>query len=123
MTEIGLKDIEKSFATEHDYIRERLGHVLDDIHGVKNLVRDENNKRKKYEMEEDKPATECSDVEEENPKTGAQINDMNKFQRDEVKKWLEDNPDRKAESMIIFDKTLMNDKAKVLPASLELLSG
>eukprot|EP00972_Heterocapsa_arctica_P089560 13205686-Heterocapsa_arctica.AAC.1 len=37
MTEIGLKDIEKSFATEHDYIREKLGHVLDDVHGVKNL--------------------------------------------------------------------------------------
>eukprot|EP00972_Heterocapsa_arctica_P113551 16437696-Heterocapsa_arctica.AAC.1 len=96
ITERGLKDIEKNFASEHDYVREKVGHVLEDIHEVRNMVRDQNNKRKKDEMEEDKPATEASDAEEEEPKTGAQRNDMGKYQSEEVKKWLEDNLDRKA---------------------------
>eukprot|EP00972_Heterocapsa_arctica_P104668 15426949-Heterocapsa_arctica.AAC.1 len=63
-------------------------------------------------MEDDKAATEVSDGEDEEPKTGVQRNDMSRFQRENVKKWLEDNPDRKAEAMITFDKTLMNDKGK-----------
>eukprot|EP00972_Heterocapsa_arctica_P099023 14613021-Heterocapsa_arctica.AAC.1 len=48
---------------------------------------------------------------------------MNKFTKDEVKKWLDDHPDRKAEAMMDFDKTLMNDKGMWLSAAMELLSG
>eukprot|EP00972_Heterocapsa_arctica_P028021 4121649-Heterocapsa_arctica.AAC.1 len=84
----------------------------DDIRGVKHLVRDQNNKRNNSEMDEDKVETDGSDGEDEEPKTGAQCNDMSRFQKDEIKKWLEDNPDRKADAMMPFDKALMNDKGK-----------
>eukprot|EP00972_Heterocapsa_arctica_P000866 120797-Heterocapsa_arctica.AAC.1 len=54
---------------------------------------------------------------------GAQNNDMNRFQRNEIIKWLENNPERKADAMLDFDKTLMGDKGQVLPSALEAMSG
>eukprot|EP00972_Heterocapsa_arctica_P087044 12830471-Heterocapsa_arctica.AAC.1 len=37
MAEIGFKDIEKSSLSEHDYVREKFGHMEDDIREVKHL--------------------------------------------------------------------------------------
>eukprot|EP00972_Heterocapsa_arctica_P099844 14728802-Heterocapsa_arctica.AAC.1 len=54
---------------------------------------------------------------------GAQNNDMNRFQRSEITKWFENNPERKADAMLEFDKTLMEDKGQVLPTALEAMSG
>eukprot|EP00972_Heterocapsa_arctica_P106640 15707212-Heterocapsa_arctica.AAC.1 len=112
MADIGFKDIERSFLTEHAYIREKFGQMEDNIRGVKHLVIESSNKRKNSEMDEDKVETDGSDGEDEEPKTGAQCNDMSRVQKDDIKKWLEDNPDRKADAMMPFDKALMNDKGK-----------
>eukprot|EP00972_Heterocapsa_arctica_P058596 8641525-Heterocapsa_arctica.AAC.1 len=71
MADIVFKDIEKSFLTEHAYIREKFGHMGDDIRGVKHQVRELSNKRKNSEMDEDKVETDGSDAEDEEPKTGA----------------------------------------------------
>eukprot|EP00972_Heterocapsa_arctica_P054330 8007037-Heterocapsa_arctica.AAC.1 len=54
---------------------------------------------------------------------GAQRNDMNKWQKIEVIKYLENNPERKADAMQDFEKSLMEDKGRVLPSALEAMSG
>eukprot|EP00972_Heterocapsa_arctica_P037990 5592174-Heterocapsa_arctica.AAC.1 len=54
---------------------------------------------------------------------GAQCNDMTRIQKNEIAKWLEDNPERKADAMLDFDKTLMDDKGQTLPPALEAMSG
>eukprot|EP00972_Heterocapsa_arctica_P044130 6513811-Heterocapsa_arctica.AAC.1 len=48
---------------------------------------------------------------------------MSRVQKIDIMKWMEHNPDRKADAMMPFDKALMNDKGKTLPPSLEALSG
>eukprot|EP00972_Heterocapsa_arctica_P068367 10101492-Heterocapsa_arctica.AAC.1 len=54
---------------------------------------------------------------------GAQRNDMTRIQKTEIVKWLEANPERKADAMLAFDKTLMDDKGQQLPPALEAMSG
>eukprot|EP00972_Heterocapsa_arctica_P076127 11229045-Heterocapsa_arctica.AAC.1 len=116
MTDIGLKEIEKSIAAEHVYNSKRYGDIPDDIEEIAK-------KRKKDEMTVDEVGTEKSEEEEEEQKTGAKNNDMNKWQKVEIKQWLDDHPERKADAMIEFDKKLMDDKGVELSQYMEMLSG
>eukprot|EP00972_Heterocapsa_arctica_P099459 14676542-Heterocapsa_arctica.AAC.1 len=94
----------------------------DDVGRVKYLVKGLINKNWNDE-EEDKAEPDLPESDEEETMVGAQNNDMNRFQRNDIYKWLEQNPDHKADAMLDFDKTLMADKAQVLPRALEQMSG
>eukprot|EP00972_Heterocapsa_arctica_P019872 2933292-Heterocapsa_arctica.AAC.1 len=56
------------------------------------------NKRKKEKKEEGIMRTEESEEEEEDL-PGAKAHDMNKWQQKEIKQWLDEHPNLKAEAM------------------------
>eukprot|EP00972_Heterocapsa_arctica_P093995 13863273-Heterocapsa_arctica.AAC.1 len=118
MTEIGLKEIEKCIGEEHVYNSKKFGNIMDDIEDM-----NKKNKRKQDEMETERVRTEESEEEEEDQLPGAKANDMNKFQMTDVKKWLDDNPQLKADAMQVFDKKLMDGTGEDLSQAQELLSG
>eukprot|EP00972_Heterocapsa_arctica_P001911 273536-Heterocapsa_arctica.AAC.1 len=118
-------DMEKHFEAEHDYASDKFRHLEEDISEVKYIVKDQisSNKRKKDDVEDDRAPTEVSDVEGDEMMVGAQCHDMSRFQKDDIKKWLQENPDRKSEAMMPFDRKLMEDKGKGLPTNLDIMSG
>eukprot|EP00972_Heterocapsa_arctica_P089673 13224742-Heterocapsa_arctica.AAC.1 len=63
------------------------------------------NKRKKEEKEEERVRTEESEEEEEDQLPGAKAYDMNTWQQKEIKQWLDEHPNLKAEAMKDFDKS------------------
>eukprot|EP00972_Heterocapsa_arctica_P052427 7713766-Heterocapsa_arctica.AAC.1 len=54
---------------------------------------------------------------------GAQSNDMNKFQRADIIKWMDNNLERKADAMMDFDKELIKDKGVRMSSSQDAMSG
>eukprot|EP00972_Heterocapsa_arctica_P068671 10147621-Heterocapsa_arctica.AAC.1 len=110
--QIGFTDTEKSILAQHEYVRERFSNIEEDVGRVKYLVKDLINKKKNNDEEEDREEQDLPESDDEEPMVGAQHNDMNRFQKNEIYKWLENNPDRKADAMLISDKTLMADKAQ-----------
>eukprot|EP00972_Heterocapsa_arctica_P066058 9745167-Heterocapsa_arctica.AAC.1 len=108
---MGFTDMERSFEAAHDYNKYHFKIQADDIKGVKHLVKDLPYKRKSDEMDKYHGEEEEELTDEENEKhVGAQDNDMTRFQRAEVIKWMDDNPERKEEAAMDFDMELVKDK-------------
>eukprot|EP00972_Heterocapsa_arctica_P090346 13327268-Heterocapsa_arctica.AAC.1 len=63
---------------------------------------DEDNARE----EENNP----SDTEDDEAVEGAQKNDMSRFERADIIKWMENNPEKKQEAAMEFDKELVKTK-------------
>eukprot|EP00972_Heterocapsa_arctica_P002711 402296-Heterocapsa_arctica.AAC.1 len=82
-------------------------------------------KRKSDEVDEDKEdeEEEPSDTEDDEPMEGAQSNDMNKFQRVDIIKWMDNNPERKADAMMDFDKELIKNKGVRMSSAQDTMSG
>eukprot|EP00972_Heterocapsa_arctica_P017131 2533009-Heterocapsa_arctica.AAC.1 len=67
-------------------------------------------------------AEEPLEFEQEFHLQGAKANDMNRFQADEIMRWLQEYPEHMTDAMMAFDKTLMDVNEKISPGQ-DLLSG
>eukprot|EP00972_Heterocapsa_arctica_P068104 10057278-Heterocapsa_arctica.AAC.1 len=76
-------------------------------------------------MEEEGAKADGSEAEEEEQLPGARDHDMNKWQENDIRMWLEVHPTHKADAMRNFDKKLMEIEGteRVISATQELLSG
>eukprot|EP00972_Heterocapsa_arctica_P095054 14019651-Heterocapsa_arctica.AAC.1 len=84
------------------------------------------NNLKKGEKEEERAKTEESEEEEEEQLPGARGHDMYKWQENDVRKWLDENPALKADAMMDFDKKLMDGiegTYRAISQTQEILSG
>eukprot|EP00972_Heterocapsa_arctica_P038389 5653385-Heterocapsa_arctica.AAC.1 len=75
-------------------------------------------------MEEERVKADGSEAEEEKQLPGARDHDVHKWQENNIRMWLEEQPTHKADAMRNFDKKLMEGiegTERVISATQELM--